>query len=226
MKRKIFLETEIQNKEFLEIEDKKIQHRIKKVYKLKPGDTIFFVGNDLYEGIYVLIDPSTWKFKRVECYKRSLLPPREVNLFLSFIRKNNFELILEKASELGVKRVIPLITERSSWSTTEVSKRWEKILHSSLEVSEWGYLPEIGTPIKVKDLPQNCFILEKDGEVLDVKNIKDPINIVVGPEGGFSDKEKKIFEEKDCKIISLGKITLKTETAIFVILSLLNFPLK
>jgi len=226
MKRKIFLETEIQNKDFLQIEDEKIEHRIKKVYKLKPGETIFFVGNDLYEGKYALIDHSRMKFKKIDHYKRTLLPPKEINLFLSFIRKENFELILEKAGELGVRKIIPLIAERSSWFTTNITERWKKILYSSLEVSEWGYLPKIENPIKVKDLPQNCLVLEKEGEILNVKSLKSPLNIVIGPEGGFSEIEKEIFKEKKCKFISLGKITLKSETAIFVILSLLNFPIK
>jgi len=226
MKRRVFLSTEIQNKEFLEIEDEKIKHRIKKVYRLKPGDFIFFVGTDLYEGKYVLIDISKCKFKKIEHFKRTLLPPKEINLFLSFIRKENFELILEKASELGVKKIIPLITERASWITNKVSERWQKIVYSSLEVAEWGYLPEIENPIRIKDLPTNCIVLEKEGEIIDVKKLKNPINIVVGPEGGFSEKEKEIFIEKKCKFVSLGKITLKTESAIFVILSLLNFPVK
>ena len=226
MKRKIFVETEIHNKDFLIIEDEKIKHRIKKVYKLKPGETIYFVGTDLYEGKYVFADPFRWKFQKIEIYKRTLLPSREINLFLSFIRKENFELVLEKAGELGVKKIIPLITERASWSTTEISDRWEKILYSSLEVTEWGYLPGIKTPIKIKDLPPDCFILEKEGEIIDVKNFGNTVNIVVGPEGGFSEKEKQVFKEKNCKFISLGKVTLKTETAIFVTVSLLNFPLK
>ncbi len=222
MKRKIFINIDLENK--IKIEDKKVINRVKNVYKLKQGDTIIFINGSLYEGKYVFVDPKKMIFERLEIYKRNILPKREINLFLSFIRKDNFEFIIEKAGELGVKSITPLITERCQWKTEIVSERWLKILYSSLEVAEWGFLPEIKNPVKLENMPGDSIILDKQGEKIDFNSTPLKLNIAVGPEGGFSDKEIKILKNKNCKFISLGDVTLKTDTAVLAALALLNFP--
>ena len=225
MKRKIFIDGTIGEKQILKIEDHSIIERIKKVYKLKPKDTIIFVGQDLIEGIFIYADPKNFIFKKLEAYKRTASPKRKINLYLSFIKKDNFELVLKKSAELGVYKIIPVISERSPWSTNKIPDRWIKIIKSALEVTEWNFIPEIKKPILIKNLPDKIFVLEKSGNIYENSFFdKEEINILIGPEGGFSDKELKLLKEKECSFISLGNITLRTETAIFVILSLLNFP--
>lgn len=224
MKRKIFIDTDLSEVEIIKITDKDIIERIKKVYKLKPQDSIIFVGKDLTEGIFIFKDSKNFIFQKIKSYQRKVFPKRLVNLYISFIKKENFELALRKCSELGVYKITPVICERSPWRSEKISERWIKITKTALEVSEWGFLPILENPIFLKDLPKNIFVLDKNGEVFDEKLFKNETNVLIGPEGGFSEKELKLLEEKEAIFISLGRVTLRSETAAFVILSLLNFP--
>ncbi len=225
MKRKIFISKDLKNIDEIEIDDREVIERIKKVYRLKPKDTIYFVGKDLVEGIFLFDDPKRMRFKKLKEIIREVSPEKKINLFLSFIKKENFEFILRKASELGVFSIIPLITERSPWKVKETSERWEKIIYSVLEVTEWNFLTEIKNPIYIKEIPEGSFVLEKGGVLFNKNLFEKEVNLVVGPEGGFSEKELEILKNKNCKFISLGDITLRAETAVLVALSLLNFPI-
>lgn len=224
MRRKIFINTDLQKSEFIRIEDKDIIDRIKNVYKLKINDTIIFIGKDLTEGLFILKDNKNFVFQKINLFKRNLVPRRKINLYISFIKKDNFELAIRKSAELGVYRIIPVISERSPWYFDKVSERWTKIIQTALEVSEWGFLPIIENPILIENIPQNIFVLDKDGVIFKDKLFKKEVNILVGPEGGFSEKELKLLNEKQAFFVSLGKVTLRSETAVFVTLSLLNFP--
>ncbi|GIW66320.1 MAG: ribosomal RNA small subunit methyltransferase E [Candidatus Parcubacteria bacterium] len=225
MKRKIFIDQKLNGREILEITDKEIIQRINNVYRLKLKDNLIFIGNDLIEGFYCLLkkNQNSLVFKLQHLNKRYLIPKRNISLYLSFLKKETFEFILSKVFELGIKKIIPLITERSSWFTNKISPRWLKIIYKGLEIADWNYLPKILNPIYLKDLPDNIYVLDKNG--IDIKSINfdNKINIVLGPEGGFSEKELKIFKSKKSKFISLSKSNLKAETALMIAIGIINF---
>jgi 16S rRNA (uracil1498-N3)-methyltransferase len=225
MKRKIFIPLDLNKNRLLKIEENEIIHRIKNVYRLKEGEKIIFVDKNGYEGTYELIDKNKFLFQLKNLNKRKILPQYNVNLYLSFIKKENFELILEKSFELGIMEITPLIAERSSWYTNEISERWNKILLKGLEIAEWNFVPKINKPIILKNIPYQSYVLDKNGIPINkIKLNKNKIiNLIVGPEGGFSSKELTIFKNKKCYLVSIAKTNLKTETAVFVAISLINF---
>lgn len=225
MRRKIFINKELKNITVMEIDDKQIIKRLKRVYRLKPKDTIYFVGKDLVEGIFLLEDIQKMRFKKLKENSRKALPQKKINLFISFIKRGNFEFILRKATELGVNSIIPLIADRSQWKTKDISERWRKIVFSALEVTDWNFIPKIERPICIKEIPRSSFVLEKNGMMFNKNLFNKEVNLVVGPEGGFSENELNILKNKNCKFVSLGTINLRTETAVLVALSLLNFPI-
>ncbi|MER3406845.1 MAG: hypothetical protein C4278_00210 [Patescibacteria group bacterium] len=226
MKRKIFLFDQYLE-EIIKIKDEKIIHRIKNVLKLKPGEKIIFLNNFEEIAEYKILDNKNFVFRRLNYQKRNLEPKRKINLYLSLIRKENFELILEKGTELGVYNFYPLITERSSLKIKEIPERWQRIIGEALEVTNWKHTPQINKVLNFKDLIRNdlknFYVASKNGEKINLNSMPKEINLLIGPEGGFSLQEEKILKEKGVSFVSLGDFDLRTETAVFVFLSLLNF---
>lgn len=225
MKRKIFVNQDLSNRVIIQIVDKEIINRIINVYRLKIGENLIFIGKDLFEGFYLFKEKNKNNliFEFQKSIKRNLLPPREIFFYISFIKKENFELILSKSFELGIKKIIPIKSEKSSWMFDKISDRWLKILYKGLEIADWNYLPEIEKPINFKELPKNIYVLNINGELINNIKFNKKISILLGPEGGFSDKELKNLKNNHSQFVSLGKTNLKAETAFFICASILNF---
>ena len=145
------------------------------------------------------------------------------------------EIILQKATELGVSRIIPIISER-----TEVKElnyeRAKKIIIEATEQSNQLYPPEISETIKLKKFIEQK---EKTSQLLfaDVNaknkikskdlNTEKPIVILIGPEGDFSPNERELIVSKSNTIsFSLSKNILRSDTAVISAISLVNFILK
>ncbi|PQJ79050.1 16S rRNA (uracil(1498)-N(3))-methyltransferase [Polaribacter porphyrae] len=148
--------------------------------------------------------------------------------------KNNdrFEWFLEKATEIGIDEITPIICQNSERRIVKL-ERFEKIIQSAMKQSLKFTLPKLNLPIKF-----NEFInLDFDGKVCiahceDVKqkkNLKSIIHpsekttILIGPEGDFSSQEIKKSLTKNCIPISLGESRLRTETAGLVAVNLVSF---
>jgi 16S rRNA (uracil1498-N3)-methyltransferase len=224
MKRKIFLYQELKNNKILTIKDKEVIKRIINVYRLKIGDQLIFIGKDLFEGYFLFKDKNhhSLTFEFLKPVLRKITPKRNITFYLSFLKKQSFEFILSKSFELGIKKIVPVKTERSTWSTKQISERWLKIIYKSLEISEWNYLPEILPPIELINLPSHIYVLDQKGTPINKIKMSNDISIFLGPEGGLSDREIEILKNKKSKFISLLPVNLKAETAFLVCASLLN----
>ena len=148
------------------------------------------------------------------------------------LKGDKFELVLQKATELGVSRIVPLITRRCVVKSDKVkfSKkliRYEKILKEATQQSRRNKVPEIVNVIKLNELKKylgdynlvayeekakndNDFALK---ECLNQLNPGDKITIIVGSEGGFDDEEISMMESMNITACSLGKRILRSETA-------------
>lgn len=155
---------------------------------------------------------------------------KKTTLFCAVLKKENFELVVQKATECGISKIVPVITDRTIKTGLKLD-RLEKIAKEASEQSGRSIIPEISEPVNFeKSLEfikkENLNILfdisgEKFSEI--IKNNFEKINIFIGPEGGWTDNEI----EKACpscgavknlnfKIASLGKLTLRAETAAIV----------
>ena len=145
--------------------------------------------------------------------------------------------LIQKATELGVDEIIPLITERTivkvdSKKDNKIN-RWTKIAKEATEQSHRIKMPTIHNIITLKELINvrgNAKIVCNTNEMS--KNIKkvlqdnkksDTMIIVVGPEGGFSEKELTFLTENDFISVSLGNNVLRAETVPLYILSVINY---
>jgi len=130
--------------------------------------------------------------------------------------KSRIEFIIEKATELGVNSIYPLICEYTQYPKFDLVRSEKKAI-SALKQSERSFLPKIYNPIKFTEL--NNLIRNFDLSLIaDIDGINEIINsqkniaLFVGPEGGFSNNEKE-FLFKHCKKIKLSNSVLRTETA-------------
>ncbi|WP_150466507.1 16S rRNA (uracil(1498)-N(3))-methyltransferase [Francisella sp. SYW-9] len=159
-----------------------------------------------------------------------------INLYQSLIKNENFELVIQKATELGVNNIYPIITEYTNHKFDKKGfdkklERWNKIAISATEQCGRVFIPKIHTPMNLADININKDVLNftlcpysKTIQNFEsqVKN-SHKFNIFIGPEGGFSKSEVSYFKENNFSMINLGKRILKAETAPINIISIINF---
>ena len=209
-------------------------HYVANVMRLKRGSNINFFNKEgewISEIVFLEKDRVEVKFlNRVkEPFKSS-----NIELGICLVKKNPMEMILQKATELGVTKIIPIISER-----TEVKElnheRANKIVIEATEQSNQLIPPKISNIVKLKDFiynlnssnkllfaDVNCKESLKKEELKD-ENLK---TILIGPEGDFSPSERKmILEKKNTISFSLSKNILRSETATISALSIINYSL-
>lgn len=148
------------------------------------------------------------------------LPKRHVYLFWSLLKKENNEYIIQKCTEIGVSNFVPLLSDRTIKKEFNI-ERAKKIAKEASEQCGRGNLPLIREPVHLekalaeyKDKLQ--IIVCQQGKEPEVDIGQDRIGILVGPEGGWSDVEQKMFSKHELKDLSLGSFTLRAETAAIV----------
>ncbi len=146
------------------------------------------------------------------------LPSAEVYLVWSLLKGEHNDLVLQKCTELGVSHFVPVISDRTIKSGFSI-ERAERIILESVEQCERADIPTISEPQDVKEAVNR---LKKHAQVLVCMERQDsvtkadqsrPIAIVIGPEGGWSDKEKDFFAEEALDNMQLGQFVLRGETA-------------
>lgn len=149
---------------------------------------------------------------------------RKVSLYLSILKKENFELAVQKAVECGVANIIPVITERTV-KTGLNTERLEKIIREASEQSGRNMVPKIFETMSFSEALEHGkssdekIIFHLTGkEYTPPKNIGLPYvsSIFVGPEGGFTESEAELAKSSGYTVASLGQLTLRGETAAIV----------
>lgn len=213
----------------IRIDDKELLHQWQKVFRLKGSDRviIFNGGDSEYEGYFKILAKNEAVLvidKETKVEKQTNV---DLHLFQSIIKKDNFELIVEKCTEIGISDFHPLVSERSEKKDINV-ERLNKIAKEAAEQSGKTTLPRIFSPEglekAISDFDGELFVLDFEGEGLletveTNKNKK--IGILIGPEGGWSDNEKIWFDEKGIRSVSFGAQILRAETAAIVVSALI-----
>ena len=169
----------------------------------------------------------------------------EIDLFQGFPKADKMELIIQKTTEIGINKIIPVEMQRCVVKLDEKDAkkkidRWQKIADAAAKQSKRDKIPQIMNKIKLKELPS--FINEYDTFLVayeeeknitlkkELKNIKPKekykIGILIGPEGGIEKQEIKLLRESGAKIVTLGKRILRTETAPIVMVSNILYELE
>ncbi len=207
----------------INISDDNLVHQISRVLKLKDGEKIILGdGNrNEIEGEILSIRKDSVEIKIDKKYINTNEPERHVRLYCAILKKENFELVVQKATEIGVSEIIPIISDRTI-KTSIKYERLQSIAHEASELSGRGIVPIIreATLYKIAMLEENEIKLFFDisGEIFDEKktiNSKN-ISVYIGPEGGWTEEEHDLAKENSCIEISLGKLTFRGETAAII----------
>jgi 16S rRNA (uracil1498-N3)-methyltransferase len=163
------------------------------------------------------------------------------------LKGEKMDLVIQKVTELGIKEIIPVITERCLVKETRKLRRWRKIAEEAAEQCGRAVVPSMHEPINFKELvmgdwsggtganPKGLIFWEQGGLPLTeaLKKLKEsssspaPItSLFIGPEGGFAAEEIRLAEEKGLIRATLGKRILRAETAAVVSVALLQFLLE
>lgn len=155
-----------------------------------------------------------------------------ITLFQGIPKFEKMEFIIQKNTEVGVNNIVPVIMERTVVKLDEkvASKkldRWQKIAEIAAKQSMRDIIPNVKSIIKTKEIDVDRYdvvlvayeneehnMLKAELKKLESQNKQEyNIAIVIGPEGGISEKEIELLNEKNVKFVSLGKRILRTETA-------------
>jgi 16S rRNA (uracil1498-N3)-methyltransferase len=158
------------------------------------------------------------------------LPSREsklaIHLAMAVIQLEKFELVLQKATELGVRSIIPLETERVELRRERYAnkaERWEKIVFEAVKQSGRTAVPRIelvATFAQILDRPGTKVLFDADVEPGTLTNVGE-LTILIGPEGGWSDEELQLARERECIFQRLGPRRLRAETAALAAVSVM-----
>jgi len=202
-------------------------HQLKDVFRMEAGSDVILLDNTGSEFLSNIseISKERVRFHIAEVKKCENIPRREVTLCAALIKKDKFEWVLEKGTELGITQFVPIQTERSEKKNLNM-ERAKKIIQEAAEQSERGKLPELFEISNLEDViakfDRKFFALGPSGENFD-KNFVSQENawVFIGPEGGWSDNEIEFFKNKNIPIYSLGKQILRAETASIAVASIL-----
>ena len=207
-------------------------HYVINVMRLKRGSNLnFFNKNGEWKSEIIFLEKNRVEVKILEKIKNANNPSK-IQLAICLIKKNPMETILQKATELGVSKIIPIVSERSEVKELN-SERAKKIVIEATEQSNQLVPPEISKVIKLKDFLKTfdrtnklLFADVNSKENLKSEDLKDSkfFCILIGPEGDFSPSEREtILGKREVKPFTLSRNILRSDTAVISAISLVNF---
>jgi 16S rRNA (uracil1498-N3)-methyltransferase len=227
---RFFIQTPITENEF-DITDKNLVHQWKNVFRYNVGSqVVLFDGTD--SDFLCLISGMRNLAATVQVLQKKATADvsqrKNIWLCLALLKKDNFDLAVQKATELGVSNIVPIICEHSEKKKLNL-ERMRKISVEASEQSGRGNIPVIHLPMTLSEvfqtgiLPQEKVVFHPSGVPFkeyqaDTNQIS--LAIFVGPEGGFSDKEIELFKSHNAPIFSLGPQILRAETAAIAVSAL------
>ena len=207
-------------------------HYVVNVMRLKRGSNInFFNSEGEWKSEIVFLDKDRVEVKIIEKIKQPK-GSSSIELAICLVKKNPMEIILQKATELGVRKITPIISER-----TEVKElnydRANKIVIEATEQSNQLSPPKIFEVTKLKDFLDNLdgtskllFADVNSKKNLNVETLKqgNPITVLIGPEGDFSPSERdSILRNSNVTSFTISRNILRSDTAVISAISLVNF---
>ncbi len=142
------------------------------------------------------------------------------------------DLIVQKATELGVKNIYPIITERSEVKNTNKIPRWQKIADESIKQCGRSISPKIHSELNFKNIFEQIksdlniifYEIEENSSIKDVfaNDQINSVSLIIGPEGGFTENEVKLSLDHSFNSVGLGKRILRAETAAIAAITLIQ----
>ncbi len=212
--------------------DKSQSHYISKVMRIKENEIFsLFNSSGEWEAKVLNITKSIVEFEITD-QKRQKENQKELWLAFSPIKSNYFNFMMQKATELGITKFIPIIFERTVVRKLN-KERLEKVIIEATEQSNRINVPALNDVTNLEDFLKSSEMnliftdLNSDNKKVDIEKLSNkPVCIVVGPEGDFSENERdKILSFKDVQAIKINENILRSETAVISAISIINYAI-
>lgn len=220
------------------------EHHLKNVLRIKNNEEIVVVYDNKFYRCNALINSNEICASIIEEISDSHELKAKVTLVYGLPKGDKFELVIQKATELGVSNIIPYCAKRSIVQIEDKKvnsklERWNKIVHDASMQSKRNLVPNISKPLKLKEVldieadikliafeEDSCYGQETLFNILNVDLTNKHIVLMVGPEGGFDNSEVNTLVENGFIRVSLGKRILRSETAAITMMSITAFMLE
>ena len=212
--------------------DKSQSHYISKVMRVKENEIFsLFNSSGEWEAKILKISKSIVEFE-ITNQIRQKENQKELWLAFSPIKSNYFNFMIQKATELGITKFVPIIFERTVVRKLN-KERLEKVIIEATEQSNRINIPTLEDATNLEDFLKSSEMnliftdLNSDNKKVDLEKLTNkPVCIVVGPEGDFSENERgKILSFKDVQAIKINENILRSETAVISAISIINYAI-
>lgn len=233
---RFFVEQSLPKEGTVKIEHDDLVHQWRNVLRFQVGHEVILFDNSGAE-FRAIVTALTNRSAEVEIQSMTqgnFSPKRVVSLFLALPKRDSFEWTLEKGTELGVSAFVPVVSERSEKKEINLA-RSKNLLKEACEQSGRAVLPHISEPVPLAKALENLaaesahtIALDPTGEAFNIAqlplsttSVPVPVNIFIGPEGGFTPAELELFKAHNIPVHSFSSQILRAETAAVAISSVL-----
>jgi len=208
----------------------------------KLGDTVYFSDNNSLKYTTIIKEISKkeafFEISQMQSIKRNM---PGISLLQCILKKNAMELAIQKTTEIGISRIIPIISERTISDIANSSsklERWQKISDEASKQCKRDFKCCIDAPIKINNITGDpydyfFFLHELSGSgktnkesIFRALHKAKNIAYLIGPEGGLGESEAAILKNRKAVAVNLGKNILRAETAAVYFLSVIDFYIK
>jgi 16S rRNA (uracil1498-N3)-methyltransferase len=216
-----------------------VAHQIRNVLRMRPGARVVVLDNAGSEYEIELAAVGKSEVRGIVVEERPVWgePEAAITLYQCLLKKDNFEWVLQKCTEIGVSRFVPVMSQRTVVQGVKANKiaRWERIITEAAEQSGRGRVPELTEPVAFEQAINEARAFERvliPWEQASARGLRDvlesdtkQIAIYIGPEGGFDAGEIALAEGAGAIPVTLGPRILRAETAAVVVSALTLYEL-
>lgn len=208
----------------LTIFDEEFLHQLKNVLRFAEGDELIVFDGKLNEAFCQIqaLDKNQAVIEVLRVEKNTAEPTRNTVLYCSILKRENFEFVCQKATEIGVNKIVPIVADRTV-KTGLKEDRLNKIIVEAAEQSGRGTVPKLSEAmsfseaVELVDQGFENILFDRTGkEHINVSDGTQNFSLWIGPEGGWSESELNLAKEKKFVFASLSDLNFRAETAAIV----------
>ncbi|MDQ5971871.1 MAG: rRNA (uracil1498-N3)-methyltransferase [Patescibacteria group bacterium] len=204
---------------YVEVREQRLVDQWRKVLRFRVGQEVVLFDGQGHEKLYSLneLAKDHAKLELLTDFVAKL-PSKDVYLFWSLLKKDKNDWVMQKATELGVSHLVPVLAERSE-KTGFNQERAQKIIIEAAEQCGRGDIPKLRQPLLLQTALHEfagkvpLFVCEQHELTKPRQPNYSEVGVLIGPEGGWSDQEKQLFVTQEIGRLPLGDFTLRAETA-------------
>ncbi len=225
---KFFVEEDLSQRD-ITLNDADLLSQIKNVLRLKEGDEIILSDGRLTEAVakIVSLKEKTLDVKVMATRQNTNEPKSHTILYLAILKRENFEIAVQKTTEVGIKEIVPIITKRTVKFGLK-TERLKKIIQEAAEQSNRGKIPILLESMTLESAFNHArgndlnLFFHPVGQPLPPVSAKNQIGIFIGPEGGWDESEIMLAKNSSFQIIKMSPLSFRAETAALVASYLVN----